>query len=686
MSIAFLYPLAWLGAAAVAAPIWLHLRRRKDASLVRFSAIRFLDDQPAARRRPLWPHQWPLLLLRIAGLLLLLAAFSWPYVATLEDAPIRESRVYVLDNTLSHRAGGEFDGARDEILEALADSSLETQIAVIELTAQPRVVVGFGDDPYGAAAKIRDLKPSFQRGSYLAAFRAANRLLSRSLGESRHIVLLGDSQENQWTEGENAVPFLDDVDVTLPEVAATSAANLALAEPIVKRVFVGDRAVAECTVRLYHQGEFDSATLVVQSNGEEVLRREIPLAGEPAALTCLAQWEVDPAEWIRGEARLEGVADALDADDRVVFSLRPIREGRVGLVARSTYLRTALSPEVMRGRWSVGTRTAPDFAAPSESDLPDDVLCVESRYLESSSARRLVLDALEQGRGVVLVVDQVTPVITGFLAELGVETLPDSEAPPEPAGFRYVALEHEIFRPFRSADFGDLTEIVVSRYRRLKSPGAVPLIFSASGDPLLLELEKGKGKLLVLAFSLDRTETSWPLHPTFIPFLDRCLRRTRSEPALPTSFLPGEACVWSVPPGRAAAEVVVRAIGATEGVEAGEALRAKVENDQARFSVPREPGLYTLSYDDRAEPESLLSVNPPPEESYLSYTESPRAVEAWKRESGQQEASHESAGLALELSTWEILRQRVWWWLLLGGLAALMTETLWASKRGLVTK
>jgi len=68
----------WLAAAGIAVPVWLHLRRRDESNLVEFSAMRFLDDQPVARARPLWPRDWPLLLLRIMALLLLTAAFAWP--------------------------------------------------------------------------------------------------------------------------------------------------------------------------------------------------------------------------------------------------------------------------------------------------------------------------------------------------------------------------------------------------------------------------------------------------------------------------------------------------------------------------------------------------------------------------------------------------------------------------------
>ncbi|MFM7842702.1 MAG: BatA domain-containing protein, partial [Planctomycetota bacterium] len=43
MSLSFLYPLCWFGAIALAAPIWLHLRRRSEQRVISFSALRFLD-------------------------------------------------------------------------------------------------------------------------------------------------------------------------------------------------------------------------------------------------------------------------------------------------------------------------------------------------------------------------------------------------------------------------------------------------------------------------------------------------------------------------------------------------------------------------------------------------------------------------------------------------------------------
>ena len=130
-----LYPLMAFGFPVAAVPIWLHLRRRDETNLVEFSTLRFLDDQPLARARPLWPRNWPLLLLRLAALLLLVAAFMWPYFEDSETVVVRESRVYILDNTLSHQVDGAFETARDQIADELAKQDVGVQIGVVELSS-----------------------------------------------------------------------------------------------------------------------------------------------------------------------------------------------------------------------------------------------------------------------------------------------------------------------------------------------------------------------------------------------------------------------------------------------------------------------------------------------------------------------------------------------------------------------
>jgi hypothetical protein len=184
-----------------------------------------------------------LFLCRVLAVLLLAGAFAWPYLPGQNMVVVKESRVYILDNTLSHQAEDAFVRARERILNDLAGAGPEVQIAVIELTSQPRVVAGFGDNRAEVRQKVKELVPSFQRGSYLAAFRQASTLLSNSLGERKRIILCGDNQENQWTENVNTPPFLHQVEIEIPKPVAVQAANLALAEPRLQRIFLGDKSL-----------------------------------------------------------------------------------------------------------------------------------------------------------------------------------------------------------------------------------------------------------------------------------------------------------------------------------------------------------------------------------------------------------------------------------------------------------
>src|SRR5262245_35200604 len=145
MPFSFVNPWLWLGALAVAAPLWLHLCRKEETNIVYFSALRFLEDQPEPRKSPLRLRNFILLAIRILALLLIVCALAWPYIRRVDTVPVKESRVYILDNTLSHQVGDGFIRSRRRISEALAKNKGDTQLAVIELSATPRVLVAFGD-------------------------------------------------------------------------------------------------------------------------------------------------------------------------------------------------------------------------------------------------------------------------------------------------------------------------------------------------------------------------------------------------------------------------------------------------------------------------------------------------------------------------------------------------------------
>jgi hypothetical protein len=375
---------------------------------------------------------------------------------------------------------------------------------------------------------------------------------------------------------------------------------------------------------------------------------------------------------------VEGSPNANPGDDRLYFALPPVLEGKVAVLAQSSYLRLALSPEIMRGQWAARSLDPAALAGEIAASRDEDVLCIESNYLQSGDARKLVWRYLTNGRGVVLFLNRITPAIKACLRDLGFEGEPVEES--RPSRFQFVIFNHPIFHPFLSPDYGNLTEVKIDKYVRLTARDALPLVFSDQGAALLFQGTRFPGKLFVATFGMDREHTSWPIHQTFIPFLDLTLQAARAEDTCPTFFEPGEVAVFPVrnaPDPQSPTlnpqptEVVLRA-------GSKEIDRSSVKNGSAQLHIPSQPGLYSVTYGEDQTVRRVFSVNPSPKESELVYLDAPEAMKTWRLPPSVPNAQPASPA---SLSLAAILRQRVWWWMLLGALLALFLEIAMADSR-----
>jgi hypothetical protein len=350
-----------------------------------------------------------------------------------------------------------------------------------------------------------------------------------------------------------------------------------------------------------------------------------------------------------------------------------VKEGQVALLAQSRYLQLALSPDVMRGQWATRvldpTRLKDEVAAGRDAE----VLVVESHYLQSAEARTLVSRYLSNGHGVILLVDRVTPLVSGFLRELGFE--PGKAHSSEAGGaekLQYVSSQHPIFHPFLSPDYGNLTEIRVRRYTSLVARQGMPLLVSGKGEPLFFQGGGRKGALYVSAFAFERDATNWPLHLTFIPFLDLCLQNARPEDPTPSNFEPGEIATLSLPAEPVVKEVVLGAGGKV-------LQRAPVAEGRAQLKMPEEPGLYELTHDSGTEPVKVFSVNPSPKESRLAALADPPVLKTWMLDAPETQKQGDAPRGSLSMSA--IWQQQIWWLLLVAGVLALLMETFWTAFR-----
>src|SRR5690606_24028110 len=83
-AVSFLFPLYLLGAAAIALPILLHLRRRPPKEHMEFGSLMFLTKSPERVTRRTRLEHLVLLALRCLAIVLLALAFGRPFFAAVE--------------------------------------------------------------------------------------------------------------------------------------------------------------------------------------------------------------------------------------------------------------------------------------------------------------------------------------------------------------------------------------------------------------------------------------------------------------------------------------------------------------------------------------------------------------------------------------------------------------------------
>src|SRR5512141_2631362 len=105
----FLTPLFLVGLAGLAIPVIIHLIQRERKNVVQFPSLMFLQRIPyqSVQRRRI--RNWPLLLLRLAALALIVAAFARPFLRrpSLAAAAAQGARevVVLIDNSYSMAYG-----------------------------------------------------------------------------------------------------------------------------------------------------------------------------------------------------------------------------------------------------------------------------------------------------------------------------------------------------------------------------------------------------------------------------------------------------------------------------------------------------------------------------------------------------------------------------------------------------
>ena len=567
----FLSPFLLSGLAVLAVPLWLHLRRRRRQTPVEFPSLRYLKMATARMKRQARVEDVWLLLLRLLLVALLAAAFARPVVRSAGGwlgAGRSVESVIVIDATASMgwrgETGSRLDAAKRLAREWIDGLDRSDAIALWVLTdklEQP-VPVPISDRAH-LIDQIDSLKPSDGSASLAPVFNAAREwAVTRSAGR-KELVVITDNQaaawdwpaegffRNAWKRGGTSLVVLS------PDTEQPANISVAAVEWEGKAVRAG--TLLHGVVKLVNHGDSAVSDLLEVRSGDEVLLRkpvELSAKGTLDVPLSLAVPALDGPVF-SGEVALAG--DALACDDRWYFSIPARRAMNSLVIERAGGLGGGMRPSffLTKALAAGGAGKAESIEASAwnerSTDGIDSVWFTGGAVADETAWLKALTFAEAGGTVVVTGDSQADPLLEDWPVTAGGET----SLPAARIATRLLAPSHPLFDGVWSeqSPFPPLPQKIA----RLCEPadGTKLLATLAGGFPLLVEQARGKGRVLWINASADRSWGDLPLSPAFVVLVQQMARARELTMQTATSAWVGEAwpdlgtfagdAAWSVP-------------------------------------------------------------------------------------------------------------------------------------------
>ena len=655
----FLAPWALAGLVAVGLPVWLHLLKKHKTTPLPFASLMFFErrTQSSIKHRRL---QYLLLLaLRTLVLALLALAFARPFLqsrlAALAGGP--KLTVLAIDNSFSMRQDDRLARAKREAAQVAAKLGAGDKLQVLAFGSQVHVM---GD----SAAAIQPIEPTDTRSSYAELSRALRSIAQTGAQSARMPVeahLFSDMQKSSLPANFADLRLGDSVRLVAHPVADRRAANFAVESVNApRRVYGSGKARVEATIAGYGTEQARRRVSLVL-NGREIDSKsvDVPAGGRAAAEFLPADL---PFGLNRGEIRIDS-GDNLPGDDRFYFSVERAEARRVLFVHEARNQRDALY-----------FRTALEAAAESAYAL-DAVPVEQSANLAPQKYAFVVLsDVSGLPASFETALRDYVRAGGSLLVALGRESALRTRVPVfdetiiEP---RYYARDGDRFQTAAWLDSGHPSIHNAQRWDDVKfyqavriNPGAAR-VAARLGDetPLLLEKQLGEGRVLVFASTFDNISNDFPLHASFVPFIEHTANYLARQEEGPSNYLVGSYLELRQAKEQGAAVEVLDPKG-ERALTLDEATRAQnMPLSMAGFyDVKRPNGRH-----------ELVAVNADRHESDLDVI-SADTVALWQNTAqGQQNAT--SGGQAESPKPMEF-----WWYVLIAVLALAIAESLLGNR------
>jgi aerotolerance regulator-like protein/VWA domain-containing protein len=692
----FLAPLFFVGLAALAVPVLVHLIQRERKDIVEFPSLMFLRKIPyqSVERRRI--HNWLLLMLRAAAMALLVAAFARPFLFRnpLQAAgPANGAReiVILLDRSASMGYGDHWQKAQQAARKAVEGVGREDQATLILFGTGTEEAVRATSDRGRLQTAIDAATVSSEATRYAPALRWAQSHLTRSALPRKEVVFISDFQKTGW-ERQEEIHMPEGTVITPVSVATLETSGLAVASVSLQRSSFSNEERVTITAGLTNRGAapFNNVPVTLEVDGRPVETKPISVGPNASGSVTFAQITASQPNM---RATIRAGSDALPKDNAFHFVISPSRPVSVLIIQRDgtsaandLFLQTALSisktPPFKVDLVPVSRVTPANFERRSVVVLRD-VTTLSSQT--DASVKRFV----EQGGGLFVVLAENspwsggdTPLLPGTLGA-PVERLASGSS----GTLGFLDYSHPVFDDFKDPRNGTFTGIRFYQYRTL-NPAATDRVLARfdDGAAALVERRVGSGRVIAFTSTLDPSWTNFPqqiMFPVIVPGLLKYLGQYEEPSAW---YTVGRMLDISVPLGaivregsagdikdttRKASAVVVSPTGKQTTMGEGGSQTIELA----------EQGFYSIRMQGTGERRPYeVAVNLDPAESDLSAL-SP--TDFLGNATGRPAAVVPGGGTLekpnLTPADME-KKQSFWWFLLVGGVLALLAEALLANR------
>ena len=518
----FLAPWFLAGAVAVGLPFWIHLLRQYRSTPHPFSSLMFFErrTQSSIKHRRL--RYLLLLSLRVALLLLLALAFANPFVSRSNAGTgSRKTLIVAVDNSFSMRYGDHLARAKQLALNALSNLNSGERGQVLTVGSRIHFMTQSVEDADQLKAAIQSIQPSDERSSF-GEFARALRTIAQSSRTPLEVHFVSDLQKSSLPPAFADLRLGQDTNLIFDSVADSKDPNWLVESVTAPAKIYDPKKVRVQAVIANIGGDAAKRTVSLALDGKVLESKsvDVPANGRVGAEFLSLE---SPHGFHKGEIRIEP-ADPLREDDRFPFAIERSDPHPVlflhaaGEQRDELYYRAALESVSEAGFVleplaveQAGNQAFSKYAFVVLSDtgpLPPGMENSLRSYVNSGGSLLVVLGVHSAAQPRVPVSNEP---IQG-----------SSYASREGDRFQIVATadaEHPSLRRANKLDGVQFYQVI------RVDPGQSRVLARLTNQlPLLLEKQVGEGRVLVFASTFDKISNDFPLHTSFVPFVEETAR------------------------------------------------------------------------------------------------------------------------------------------------------------------